>query len=174
MSGHNKWSKIKHKKAATDAKKSILFSKHIAAISVAAKENPKPEANTTLRAVIDRAKADNVPNINIENALKKAGEQKDLKDLIIEAYGPESAAILITAITDNSNRTIAEIKKLLSNLRAKFADPGSVLWAFDQNEDKTWRAKFPQPISKEGTKQIQKMISALEEHPDIQNIYTNI
>ncbi|MDP2629496.1 MAG: YebC/PmpR family DNA-binding transcriptional regulator [Candidatus Harrisonbacteria bacterium] len=173
MSGHNKWSKIKHKKAATDTKKSKLFSKHIAAISVAARENADPTANPTLRAAIERAKADKVPMTNIENALNKSLQQKNLVDLIVEAYGPEGEAILILALTDSSNRTIAELKKLLSDLGAKFADPGSVLWAFEKGEE-GWRAKFPQSGSSASREKLDAIVSSLEEQRDVQAVYTNI
>src|SRR3989344_524111 len=113
MSGHNKWSQIKNRKGVQDAKKSLTFSKLLAAIAVAAKSNPKPDANPRLRSVIEKAKENNVPLENIERAINKAAEQKDLQEVLIEAYGPEGVGILIEAITDNSNRTISEIRHLL-------------------------------------------------------------
>ncbi|MDP3880793.1 MAG: YebC/PmpR family DNA-binding transcriptional regulator [bacterium] len=173
MSGHNKWSKIKHKKAATDAKKSNLFSKHLGAISAAAKGNPSPDANPTLRSAIERAKADNVPASNIENALNRARETKDLSEMIVEAYGPEGIGIIIEAETDNTNRTIAELKKLIADSGAKYAESGSVLWGFEKDENQNWKAKFPQTVSKEAKNKLEEIKLKLSEHSDVVSVSNN-
>lgn len=174
MSGHNKWSQIKNRKGAVDKKKSLTFSKILAAISIAAKDQADPTQNPRLRSLIEKAKENNVPNENIERALKRAKEQKDLKEIVIEAYGPEKVAILIEAITDNSNRTIQEVRTIITESGAKIADAGSVLWAFEQeSKEKGWQAKFPQPISSAGAEALMAITEVIEEHDDVQRVVTN-
>jgi transcriptional/translational regulatory protein YebC/TACO1 len=99
--------------------------------------------------------------------------------MTIEAYGPEGSAIIIQAISDNTNRTIAEVKKILSDHDAKFATPGSVLWAFNAPKEGNpptggWESKFPQKISDESKIKLEKLIEDLDEHGDVQDIFTNI
>ena len=179
MSGHNKWSQIKNKKGVADIKRGRVFSKILRAISIAAKAEPNPQFNPRLRTAIETAKTNLVPLDNIERAINKASEQKDLSEMVIEAYGPEGSAIIIEAITDNTNRTISEVKKILNDHGAKFANQGSVLWAFDapikgNAEATTWKAKFPQKISDDSKNKVERLIEALDEHDDVQNIMTNI
>jgi len=178
MSGHNKWSQIKHKKGASDAKRGNLFAKLLRAISIAAKTEPNPQFNPRLRSAVETAKENLVPLENIERAINKASEQKDLTEMTIEAYGPEGVAMIIEAVTDNTNRTISEVKKILNDHDAKFANQGSVLWAFDApipgNSETQWKAKFPQAISDESNTKLEKVIEALDEHDDVQNIFTNV
>jgi transcriptional/translational regulatory protein YebC/TACO1 len=173
MSGHNKWSKIKHKKAAADAKKSNLYSKHLSAISAVAKENSNPETNSSLRAAIDRAKADKVPVGNIESALIRAKKVGDLSEMVVGAYGPEGVGILIEVETDNTNRTIAQLKVLISASGAKYAESGSVLWGFERGEDQMWRAKFPQTISVETKANLEKILKLIAEHADVISVISN-
>ncbi|HPW34140.1 MAG TPA: YebC/PmpR family DNA-binding transcriptional regulator [Candidatus Paceibacterota bacterium] len=175
MSGHNKWTQIKRKKGVTDQKRGQIFSKLLRAISVAAKEGTNPTNNTRLKSIIDKARDINVPLENIERAINKSSEIGDVEDLIIEAYGPEGIAILIEAQTNNRNRTISEIKKILSDHEAKWADPGSVLWAFEKDSfsPHEYHAKFPQKISDESEKKIIKILDALDEHDDVLEVYTN-
>ena len=172
MSGHNKWSQIKGQKGVTDKKRSLLFSKLLAAIAIAAKQNPSPEANPRLRSAIEKAKENQVPLENIERAVSKAKEQKNLEEVVVEAYGPESVAMIIEGITDNINRTISEIKHLLAENGAKFAEQGSVLWAFEKTGD-GWKAKFPQNVSPEIKQKIDALIEKLEEHNGVQRVITN-
>ena len=194
MSGHNKWSQIKNRKGAVDKKRGQLFSKLSKAITIAAKSSKSLSAsrqaqfNPQLRAAIEKAKENQVPQENIERAIKKASEvAESLEELLMEAYGPEGAAILIEAVTDSRNRTVAEIKKILKDCDAKWADSGSVLWAFENIEaDKrgsnsveadnsgNWQTKFPVKISEEGNKKLQNLIEALDEHDDVINVITNV
>ncbi len=183
MSGHSKWSQIKNKKGVTDKKRGQLFSKLLKAITIAAKIEPSPQFNPRLRTTIDKAKENLVPQENIERAIKRASEAtENLEELVMEAYGPEGSAILIEAITDNRNRTTNEVKTILKEYGAKWADPGSVLWAFNKNTDSVgqdadsdgnWKAKFPQKISEDGMEKLEKLIEALDEREDVQNIATN-
>ncbi len=175
MSGHNKWSQIKHKKEAVDKKKSLAFSKILAAISIAAKTDPSPDTNPRLRSLIEKAKENNVPNDNIGRALKRAADAKDLQEFLFEAYGPEGAAILVEAITDNPNRLIQELRTIAADAGAKPADPGSVLWAFQKPDYETgWIAKFPQPISESGAAALAGIVAALEAHDAVQKVITNV
>lgn len=136
MSGHSKWTQIKHKKAVTDAKRSKVFSKLAALIAVASREKGgDPGMNSKLRMTVDSARALNMPMENIERAIKRGTgelEGATLEELLLEAYGPGGKALLISAITDNKNRTLAEIKHVLSEFGGKLANTGSVKWLFEE------------------------------------------
>lgn len=173
MSGHNKWSQIKHRKEAVDKKKGVVFSKLLRAISAAAKTEPSPDMNPRLRSLIETARAANVPNDNIARAIAKASEEKDLKEVVIEAYGPEKIAIIIECLTDNSNRTVAEVRNILSETGGKMGEMGSARWAFDNPSQGVWTPKYPQTISPEGKAKLEEIIAALEDHDDVQKVYTN-
>lgn len=173
MSGHNKYSQIKHRKEAQDKKKSAAFSKLLRAISITAKHEPNPDFNPRLRSAIEKAKENNVPNENIQRAISKASEEKDLEELSLEAYGPEKAALIIEVITDNKNRTISEIRTLLAENGAKMADQGSVLWAFEKSGGE-WQAKFPQPVPKDAKQKLANLVAKLEEHEGVQRVVTNV
>ena len=180
MSGHSKWAQIKHQKGAADLKRGRLFSKLLKVIAVAAKTGSNPQFNPRLRSAIEKAKENNVPQDNIKRAISKASETKDLEELLIEAYGPGGVAMILEAITDNRNRTISEIKKILSDREGKIAVPGSVLWAFSaeggsaSGGEKNWLAKFPQPVSETIQNKMQNLISAIEDYEDIQKIFTTL
>lgn len=136
MSGHSKWAQIKRKKAVTDAKRSRVFSKLAAIISIAAREKGgDPNMNPSLRMAIDKARSLNMPMDNIERAIKRgtgSAEAGDLEEIFLEAYGPGGKALLIKAITDNKNRTIAEIKHVINEHGGKMANAGSVKWLFQE------------------------------------------
>ncbi len=175
MSGHNKWSQIKNQKGTADKKRGQLFSKLLKAISIAAKTESNPQFNPRLRSAIEKAEENNVPKDNIERAVNKAGEEKNLEDIVVEAYGPEGSAIIIEGITDSKNRAISEIKHILTQQGGKIANPGSVLWSFNLPAGKeSWKAKFPQTISEPAKAKLDQLIGALEEHNDVQRVITNI
>jgi len=135
MSGHSKWKTIKHKKAATDAKRANIFTKLGNVITVAAREKgTDPSMNPALRTAISKAKAANMPNDNIERAIKRGSPDSDekLESIMYEGYGPEKSALLIETITNNRNRTSQELKNILSKNGGNFASEGSVLWMFDK------------------------------------------
>lgn len=133
MSGHSKWSQIKHKKAITDAKKAKIFSKISRLLTIATKEKGMdPATNANLRSIIEKARAVNMPNDNIERAIKKAiSDDKILEEITIEAYGSAGVALIIEAITDNKNRTLQETRKILTKYNGKLANEGSVKWLFN-------------------------------------------
>lgn len=136
MSGHSKWANIKNQKAATDAKRGKSFSKLISLITAAAKGGPDLESNPKLRMLVDKAKGANMPQDNIERAIKRgSGTGEDgvqMDETIYEAYGPGSSAVLIKTITDNKNRALGSVKQLLNKYNAKLASPGSVLYLFKE------------------------------------------
>lgn len=136
MSGHSHWATVKHTKGAEDAKRSKAFSKMARAIIVAAKEGGgDPNTNSKLRIVIDQAKQVNMPKDKIERSIKKGtGELEGgkLESVIFEAYGPNNIAIILEGITDNKNRTLAEVKKILNQYHGKLASEGSVKWLFER------------------------------------------
>jgi YebC/PmpR family DNA-binding regulatory protein len=134
MSGHSKWSSIKHKKAATDAKRGKLFTKFIKEITIAARLGGGDlKANPRLRTAVAAAKAQSMPNDNIDRAIKKGtGELGGaaLETVFYEGYGPGGAAIIIEAMTDNRNRTVAEIRFLLGRHGGSLGESGCVGWMF--------------------------------------------
>jgi YebC/PmpR family DNA-binding regulatory protein len=136
MSGHSHFATIKHKKEAEDAKRSKAFSKVSQLLTMAAREGGgDPESNPKLRIVINQAKEANMPSENVERAIKKgtgelAGE--NLEAISFEAYGPGGIAVIIEGITDNKNRSIAEIKKILNEHGGKIVQEGAVRWMFEQ------------------------------------------
>jgi YebC/PmpR family DNA-binding regulatory protein len=134
MSGHSKWSSIKHKKAATDSKRGKIFSKLIKEITVAARlGGGDVDANPRLRAAILAAKSENMPKDNIERAIKKGtGELEGVnyEESIYEGYGPGGAAVLVESLTDNKNRTVADIRYIFSKSGGNLGESGCVAWMF--------------------------------------------
>jgi len=236
MSGHSKWSTIKRKKAAQDAKRGKIFTKLIKEITIATRQGgPDPSANPRLRLAIDNAKSANMPMDNIKRAIKKASGESgsdNYMEITYEGYGPGGIAILIESVTDNKNRTVAEVRHLLNKHGGSLGESGSVAWMFDRKgvitiskQDKTedevleivldagaedlqaeeeffevttavedfetvrkavqeanleienaslqWIAKNSVSVSGETAEKAMKLIDALEDNDDVQNVYTN-
>ena len=137
MSGHSKWSTIKHKKGAEDKRRGQLFTKLSRAIIVAAKEGgPDPDTNATLATAIAKARSYSMPKDNIERAISRAtggGEGSDAYEAVTyEGYGPEGVAIIIEALTDNRNRTAADVRAMFTRSNSSLGAPGSVAWQFER------------------------------------------
>ena len=136
MSGHSKWHNIQGRKGKQDALRSAMFSKYSKLITIAAKGGGDPDKNFSLRIAIDKAKSVSMPKDNIDKAIKKGtGELNDgivLEEALYEAFGPGGVAVLIKAVTDNKNRTVSEIKHILTKSGGGMAGPGSVAWMFEQ------------------------------------------
>ncbi len=135
MSGHSKWASIKHKKGAADAKRGKVFTRHAKLIEIAAREGGSgdPDMNPSLKAAVENAKAENVPNANIDRAMKKgSGELKGeaTVEVVYEAYAPGGAACIIECLTDNKNRTLASVKSTIEKRGGKWAESGSVMYMF--------------------------------------------
>lgn len=236
MSGHSKWSTIKRKKGAADAKRGKIFTKLIKEITISAREGGgDPGANPRLRLAIDNAKAANMPADNIERAIKKAtGELEGVTyhELMYEGYGPGGVAMLIEVATDNKNRSVAEVRHLLSKYNGSMGENGSVAWMFNrkgiitlpvqnksedeimdivleagaedlhseedffevqtdlesfepvrkalvaadmqiENASLQWIAKNTVNISGEDAEKVMKIIEAMEDSEDVQNVYSN-
>jgi len=137
MSGHSKWSTIKHKKGAADAKRGKLFSKLIKEITIAARVGGgDPAANPRLRTVMDKARAANMPNDNITRAIKKGtGELEGVRyeEVTFEGYGPGGVAVMVETLTDNRNRTVSELRHLFSKLGGNLGEAGCVSWIFSKH-----------------------------------------
>ena len=136
MAGHSKWASIKHKKAATDAKRGQLFTKLARAITVAAREGGgDPAGNYTLAAAIEKAKGYSMPKDNIQRAIDRGtgeGDAGSIERVVYEGYGPGGAAVLVEALTDNRNRTGSEIRHAFDRHGGSLGEPGSVAWQFEK------------------------------------------
>jgi len=135
MSGHSKWSTIKHKKGVQDARRGQLFTKLAREVIIAAREGgPDPDMNFRLRLAVQTAKAANMPADNIERAIRKGagldGGGEDLHEALYEGYGPGGAAILVQTLTDNRNRTVSDVRTRFSKAGGNLAESGAVAWAF--------------------------------------------
>jgi YebC/PmpR family DNA-binding regulatory protein len=236
MSGHNKWSSIKHKKAKVDAQRGRIFTRLIKEITVAARMGGgDEESNPRLRAAVAAAKAANMPSANIERAIKRGtGELPGVtyEEATYEGYGPGGAALLIETLTDNKNRTVADLRHILSKYNGNLGESGSVAWIFEKkgviviqgeglSEDDVMMAVLDagaEDIKSDGTnfevltapedfeavkkaveeagypiesaevtmypkttvklegkhaEQMLKLMDALDEHDDVQNVYSN-
>ena len=136
MSGHSKWSSIKHKKGALDAKRGKLFTKLSRDITLVAKHGSDPVSNSSLRLAIQKAKDANMPAANIERAIKKASGPDSgtvLQEITYEGYGPGGSAIIIDAVTDNKNRTASEVRLAFNRNGGNLSESGVVAWQFKMN-----------------------------------------
>lgn len=237
MSGHSKWATIKRKKAANDAARGKIFTKIIKEITIAARDGGgDTEGNPRLRLAIMNAKAKNMPQENIIRAIKKGtGELEGVKyeEINYEAYAPHGAAVIIECVTDNRNRTVAELRHLISKHHGNLGETGSVNWMFERKgvilvakenhtedevmevildagaedlkdeteffeiitsvenfekvrksiESKKYKienaslqyvAKSPLKLDEKSTSEVMKFIEAIEDHDDVQNVYTNV
>lgn len=172
MAGHNKWSKVKHKKAVTDAKKSKVYSKYSYLIATESRRVDGDVNSHTLRSLIEKAKAENVPIENIERAIAK-GRAKSGGDVsMYEIYGPGGVGILAVTETDNKNRTVAELRHLVGKAGGSFANPGAVKWAFE-NKGGEWIPTTEVSVTKDCEGKLNNLIEAIEEHEDVSAVFTN-
>jgi YebC/PmpR family DNA-binding regulatory protein len=173
MSGHNKWSKIKHKKAATDAVKSKVFSKYAALIAMEVRKAQGDTTSSNVLSAVERAKKDSMPKENIERALAKGasagGEQ--VKEIMFEAFGPGGVGILIQTITDNNNRTAPEIRHIFTKAGYQLGAPGSAIWAFTKTAG-GYTPSNPTELSDDDGEKLSHILEALEAHDDVQEVFT--
>lgn len=178
MSGHNKWSKIKHKKAAEDAKKSKVFGILARQIALESKVAKGDLNSPKLRAVIEKARKENMPKENIDRAVAKgsgAGGQA-IETIRYEGFGPGGVAIIVEGITDNPNRTGQEIRHILGEHEGSLGTPGSAAWAFERMEENgslIWKAKTIIDLSDENLEKLSALVETLENHDDVETVYTN-
>lgn len=139
MAGHSKWANIKHKKAAVDAKRGAVFTKMVKLILAAVKKGGgvgDPDMNASLRLAVEKAKAANMPNDNIDRAIKKAtgdGDGVQFEELVYEGYGKGGVAMFVEALTDNRNRTFPEIRKIFEKAGGNLGEMGCVAWMFKRH-----------------------------------------
>jgi YebC/PmpR family DNA-binding regulatory protein len=174
MSGHNKWSKIKHKKAATDAVRSKVFSKLVKLIQVESKLSNGDLNSPGLKTAIEKAKKENMPSDNITRAVKKGvnDTSASMTQVTYESYGPGGCALIIEGLTDNTNRTGAEIKHILSKSGYALAGQGSASWAFAKTAE-GWTPKETMDLSEGDINKLSSLIDEMEENDDVQEVFTN-
>ncbi len=174
MSGHNKWSKIKRQKGASDAAKSDVWGKLAKRIGVESRLAGGDVNSPTLRTMIEKAKKENMPKENIARAVQKgtASNAASLESITYETYGPGGVAIIIQTVTDSRNRTAQEIKHLLTKNGLSLATHGSALWAFDKTHE-GYEAKTVVPLSPADTGALMAILEAIEEHDDVEDVFTN-
>jgi YebC/PmpR family DNA-binding regulatory protein len=176
MAGHSKWKNIKHKKAITDAKRSKVFSKMSRLIMVAAKDGGgDPATNATLRMVVEKAKLAKMPKDNIERAIKKGtGELggESYEEVVYEGYGPEGVAFYIKGLTDNKNRTVAEIRSIFMKAGGSLGASGSTAYIFSADPD---NPSFTIEIEDESiAKKLVELEEILEDNDDVQEVFSNL
>jgi YebC/PmpR family DNA-binding regulatory protein len=176
MSGHSKWKQIKERKGKTDSQKSRAFSKYAKLIAVEARLAKGNREAPGLKAVIERAKKENMPSDNIERAIKKATEAgaAAMENITYEAYGPGGVALIIEVLTDNRNKAAQEVKTILGKHGVSLASPGSAMWAFGKEPI----TNHLSPITKielgdEDLIILEKIVEDLENCEEVQNVFTN-
>lgn len=175
MSGHNKWSQIKHRKAASDAARSKVWGTLARRLAVESKSAGGDVNAPALRTFIEKARKENMPKENIDRAVAKGiGSGADTMEAITyETYGPGGAAIIICTLTDSRNRTAAEIKHLLSKNGLSLAAPGSAAWAFTRLPDGSYEAHNTVPLSDADSESLMKILEEIDAHDDVEEVYTN-
>ncbi len=174
MSGHNKWSQIKHKKGAADAAKSNVWGKLSKRISVESKKANGDVTSPSLRTMIETARKANMPKDNIDRAVARgiAADAAALEVVTYETYGPGGAAIIIEALTDSRNRTAQEIKHLLTENGLALASPGSAAWAFEKTGI-TYTPKTTVPLSESDHERLIELLEKIDAHDDVEEVFTN-
>lgn len=174
MAGHNKWSKIKRQKEKTDGQKSKIFSKFVRLITSEVKKANGVATSPGVRAVIEKAKSENVPNDIIERAIKKSSEPSEaLESITYEAYGPGGCGLVIEALTSNRNKAAQEVKFILSKHGFSLAGIGAATWAFTRNPDMSWSPNTTIPLSEEDGEVLSTLLDEFDENDEVQEVYTN-
>ncbi len=179
MAGHSKWNNIKHKKEATDAKKAKAFSQVSKLIRIAVKEGKSadPQFNPALRVALDKARAVNMPKDKIKKAidrgLGKSASGASLQEIVYEAFGPFGEAYMIVALTDNPNRTSAEVKFALSKAQASLGGPGSAGYMFKRMPDGGFEASITLELTKQQKEAVEALMDNLRALDDVEDVYTS-
>ncbi|HEY9585082.1 MAG TPA: YebC/PmpR family DNA-binding transcriptional regulator [Candidatus Paceibacterota bacterium] len=174
MSGHSKWAQIKRQKGAEDAKKSKLFGKLGSLIATEARKATGDVNSPGLRAIVEKAKKENMPKDTIERAIKKGagGDVEAMEALTYEGYGPEGCALVVEAFTSNRNKAAQEIKHILAKNGGSLAAQGAAVWAFTKTEE-GWTPNSTIPLSDEDGATLSILIEELEGNDEVQDVYTN-
>lgn len=181
MAGHSKWNNIKNKKAATDSRKAKVFAQVSKQIRIAVKEgkSDNPQFNPTLRIALEKARAANMPKDKIQKAIDrgmgKSASGAVIQEVTYEAFGPGGVAVLIHAVTDNLNRTGGEIRFILTRNNGSMAGPGSAKYMFQRSADgQGYETTMPMEVSESDYDLLQQLLEALEEHDDVEEVFTNV
>lgn len=179
MSGHSKWSTIKHKKGALDAQRGKVFSQLSKNIRIAVKQGKSgdPQSNPTLRLAVEKARGANMPKEKIQKAidrgLGKNASGAVIQEIVYEAFGPQGAGFIIVAMTDNSQRTSANMRYILSRGGGALGSPGSVMYMFTRNEEGEYIPSIPMPLSDpEVIEQVEELMDTLREDEDVEDVFT--
>ena len=174
MSGHSKWSTIKRKKAITDAKKGATFSKMSKFIQVAARNGADPDANAPLRLAVEKAKEARMPKDNIEKAILKGSGQLEgerLEEVVYEGFGPNGEAFMLKIVTDNTNRTVAELRNMFNRVGGSLGNSGSTAYIFGDDPE---NPSYVIEVSDESlVERLSNFVEDLEDHDDVQDVYYN-
>lgn len=174
MAGHNKWSKVKHKKAVTDKEKAAKFTQVVKMIKVAARKGTDPDKNPELRQALDKAKEVNMPKENVQRALDKASSQ-DGQEVMYEGFANDGIGLLIKAYTDNINRTVSDIRHVLSKNGGSLGTDGSAKWMFQELTPlKEYQVQIPTPADEEAHNRLQRVLEELYDLDDVEYIWTSI
>ena len=174
VSGHSKWSTIKRDKAVNDSKKSQIFTKLTRALTVAAKKGADPETNASLRLAVEKARSARMPKENIERAIQKGsggGEGTQFEEVVYEGYGPEGVAFYIRALTDNRNRTVAEIRNIFNKHEGSLSGIGSTAYIFSDPENPSFEIEV---LNAKKAQAVFDLVEALEDHDDVSEVYSNV
>jgi transcriptional/translational regulatory protein YebC/TACO1 len=176
MSGHNKWAQIKRQKGAEDAKKSKIFGKYGSLIANEVKKQKGDVNAASVRALIEKAKKENMPKDTIDRALKKgqSSDMEEAEELVYEAYGPGGCAMIIVAFSSNRNKAAQEVKHILSKNNISLASAGSAAWAFTRNPDGEYVPNSTMDLSDDDLQALSKVVDELEANEEVQDVYTNV
>ncbi len=178
MSGHSKWSTIKHKKGALDAKRGKLFSQLSKNIKIAVKEGKSGDANQNpgLRLAVEKARSANMPNENIQRAidrgLGKSASGAVIQEIVYEGFGPNGVGMVIIAMTDNTQRTSSNVKNILSKAGGSIGGPGSVMYMFQRDENGEYQCTMPMNIDDEKLQsKLEELMDSLREDDDVEDVF---
>lgn len=172
MAGHNRWSQIHRHKGASDAKRSQLFGKLSRMISSQVKVANGDRTAVLVRAVIEKARAADMPADTIERAIAKATESKEMETIVYEGYGPGGAGLIVEVLTDSRNRAAQEVRHAFTKHGFALGAIGSVMWGFQKSEGEL-RSVMTIPLSDEDAELLEKLVDDLEALDDVQEVITN-
>lgn len=179
MAGHSKWNNIKNRKNAVDAKRGKAFSQISKLIRAAVREggSDDPQFNPTLRTILDKARAANMPKDNIQRAIDRgmgrSSSGATLQEIVYEGFGPGGVAILAVAVTDNANRTAGEIRFMFSKAGGSLAGPGSAMYMFERDGEGGYTCTMPmQEVSDADATNVSELVESLLGCEDIEDVYT--
>lgn len=179
MSGHSKWSTIKHKKAAADQKRGKLFSELARAITIAVRQGKSgdPTMNPTLRLALEKARAANMPNDNVKRAISRGlgiGAAGMLEEIVYEGYGPAGVGVMVVVRTDNRQRTGSQIRNIFERVGGSLGGPGAAAYLFERVEGRVV-VKVPLPVASEADrKSVAAFVDELHELEEVESVVTNM